>query len=127
MKRYIAQTMVLSLLAAGLAVLPVAARAQGANTNAPPKQTMTPKGHAIPFHGKVTAVDTKAMTLTVGNRTFQLTSDTKISKDGQPATLSDVMVGEPVRGTYQKADAGKLDALSVQLGAKQRTPNSNGK
>jgi hypothetical protein len=127
MKKYIAKITAVSLLAAGMAVLPVAARAQGANTNAPPNQTVTPKGHnAIPFHGKVTAVDTKAMTLTVGSRTFQITSDTKISKDGQPATLSDAVTGEPVRGTYKKTDAGKLDALSVQFGAKQKTTSSSG-
>jgi len=127
MKKYIAQITALSLLAAGMVVLPVATRAQGANTNTPPNQTMTPKGHnVIPFHGKITAVDTKAMTLTIGSRTFQITSDTKISKDGQPATLSDGMVGEPVRGTYKKADAGKLDAVSVQFGAKQKTPSSSG-
>jgi len=128
MKKYIAQITAVSLLAAGMAVLPVAARAQGANTNAPPNQTMTPKGHiAVPFHGKITAVDTKVMTLTVGNRTFQITSDTKISKDGQPATLSDGVVGEVVRGAYKKTDAGKLEALSVQFGAKQKTPSSSGK
>jgi hypothetical protein len=127
MKKYIAQITALSLLTAGMALLPVAARAQGADTNAPPNQTMTPKGHnSIPFRGKVAAVDTNAMTLTVGSRTFQITSDTKISKDGQPATLSDGAVGEPVRGTYKKAEAGKLDALSVQFGAKQKTPSSSG-
>lgn len=126
MKKYIAQITAVSLLAAGMTVLPVAARSQGANTNVPPNQTMTPKGHAIPFHGKVAAVDAKAMTLTVGSRTFQITSDTRISMDGQPATLSDGVAGEPVRGTYKKAEAGKLEALSVQFGAKQKTPSSSG-
>jgi hypothetical protein len=127
MKKYIAKITVLSLLATGMVVLPVAARAQDANTNASPNQTMTPKRHnTIPFHGKVDAVDTKAMTLTVGSRTFQITPDTKISKDGQPATLSDGVAGEPVRGTYKKTEAGKLDALSVHFGAKQKTPSSSG-
>ena len=128
MKKYITQITVLSLLTAGMAVLPVAIHAQDMNTNAPSNQTTAPKGHnAIPFHGKVAAVDIKAMTLTVKSRTFQITSETKISKDGQPATLSDGTVGEPVRGTYKKTDAGELDALSVQFGAKQKTSDSSGK
>lgn len=126
MKKYIARIMVLSLLATAMIALPVAARAQDANTNEPPHQTMTPKKHnTIPFRGKVAAMDTQAMTLTVGNRTFQITADTKISRDGQPATLSDGVEGEPVRGTYKKTEAGKLEALSVYFGAKQKAPDSS--
>ena len=82
---------------------------------------MTPKPgiHSIiPFHGKVTAVDANAMTLTVGNLTLQVTSDTKISKDGKPAKLSDGVVGEQVRGAYRKSEGGKFNAISVYLGAK---------
>ncbi len=45
------------------------------------------------------------MTLTVGTRTFEITADTKIFNDGEPATLSDGMVGEPVRGTYKKTES----------------------
>jgi len=125
MKRYLARITVLGLLASGMALMPVAARAQDTNTNASPNQTLTPKRHAIPFHGKVSAVDAKAMTLTVGNRTFQITSDTKIFKDDQPATLSDGVVGEPVRGLYKKTDAGKLEALSIHFGVKNPTPPSS--
>ena len=72
----------------------------------------------MPFHGKLAAVDTKAMTLTVGKLTLQVTSDTKITKDGQPATLADGVVGEPVGGAYNKADDGKLNATVVHFGAK---------
>jgi hypothetical protein len=130
MKRYLARITVLGLLATGMAFMPAAARAQDANTNASPNQTMTPKRHtAIPFHGKVSAVDAKAMTLTVGSRTFEITSDTKILKDDQPAALSDGVVGEPVRGLYKKTEAGKLQALSVHFGAKNagksKTPSSS--
>ena len=72
----------------------------------------------MPFHGKVTAVDTNAMTLTVGTLTLQVTSDTKITKDGKPAKLSDGVVGEPVRGSYKKTDDGKLNAVTVHFGVK---------
>lgn len=133
MKKYIVPITV-SLLATAMVVVSMVAQAQDANTNAgsSANQVMTPKPEkhrGIPFHGKLAAVDAKAMTLTVGKRVFQVTSETRIFKDGEPATLSEGVVGEPVRGTYQKADDGKLDALSVYFGPKggekQKKPSSN--
>ena len=58
------------------------------------------------------------MTLTVGKLTLQVTSDTKITKDGKPATLADGVVGEPVSGAYQKTADGKLNATTIHFGAK---------
>jgi len=134
MKKHITKLAVLSLFTAIVVAVPGFAYAQDATTNAPSSdQSMTPKSQKrsiIPFHGKLDAVNTNAMTLTVGNRTFQVTADTKIFKDGSPATLSEGMVGEPVRGIYKKTESGKLDALSVHFGAKdagkQKKPSSNG-
>lgn len=121
MKKYIAQFTLLSLLAAGLVVVPVMARAGDAKENTPSTdQPTTPKSkhNTVPFHGKITTVDTSAMTLKVGNRTFQVTSQTKIFKDGKPAALSDAVAGEPVRGVYQKTESGSLEAVTLYLGAK---------
>ena len=124
MKNHISKITVLSLFAAALLVMPVFARAQEANsTNTPSSSDKTmsakPAKHGIiPFHGKLSAMDTSAMTFTVGNRTFAVTADTKIFNNGEAATLSDGKVGEPVRGTYKKTDAGKLEALTVHFGAK---------
>jgi len=123
MKKHIAKITVLSLFAAAMVVVPVFAHAQDANTNAPSSsdQTTTPKPKmhgVIPFHGRLDAMDTNAMTLTVGNRTFQVTADTKIFNNGEPAALSDGVVGEPVRGAYKKTEAGQLEAVNVHFGAK---------
>ena len=122
MKNHIAKIIPLSLFAAALLAWPSFVRAQEANANAPASdQTTTakPKSHgSIPFHGKLSAVDTGAMTLTIGNRTFEVTAGTKIFNNGEPAALSDGKVGEPVRGTYQKTESGKLEALTVHFGAK---------
>ena len=123
MKKHIAKITALSLFAAAMVVAPVFAHAQDANTNASSSsdQTTTPKPKmhgAIPFHGKLGAMDTNAMTLTVGNRTFQVTANTKIFNNGEPAALSDGVVGEPVRGAYIKTEAGKLEAVNVHFGAK---------
>ena len=69
------------------------------------------------------------MTFTIGKRTFEVTSETKIEKDGQPATLSDATAGETVGGTYKKSDDGKLAAISVRFGDKKKkeTPDSSAK
>ena len=132
MKKYIAQIAVLSLLATGMIIVPAVARGQNETSNGPSMNQAAPKPthhNVIPFRGKVDAVDTKAMTLKVGNRAFQITADTKIMKNGQPATLSDAVAGEPVRGVYKKTDDGKLEAVSLSLGVKStekpKTPDAN--
>lgn len=120
-KKHIVKLTALSLFAAMVAV-PGFVRAQDATANASSLNESTPhkfqKHSTIPFRGKLDAVNTNTMTLTVGKRTFQVTSDTKIFKDNQPVTLSEGVVGEPVRGAYKKAEAGKLEALTVHFGAK---------
>src|SRR5215469_2247339 len=113
MKNHVSKIIHLSLFAIALLALPVLIRAEDANTNAAPVTDQSapakPKAPAtIPFHGKLKAVDAGAMTLTVGTRTFEVTAATKIFNNGEPATLADGKVGEPVRGTYLKNDNGKL-------------------
>ena len=98
------------------------------NTNQPSAKkpavdsTETPKKEkkaaAGPFHGKLVALDKMAKTITVGKRTFQVTSETKIKKAGKPATLSDGVVGEPVSGYIKPAADGKLMATTVNFGPK---------
>src|SRR5438552_1523820 len=112
------------LLAITLVGTPVAVRAQ-TSTNAPAaeKKAATKKKTAakksapksLPFHGNVKAIDNNAKTLSVGKETFQITSETKITKLGKPATLSDGVEGDPVAGSYQKDADGKLNATMVRF------------
>jgi hypothetical protein len=125
MTKNISKITILSLFAAALVAMPALSRAEV--TNAPASgQTAQPKHkkNNPPFHGILKAVDTGAKTLTVGTLTLQITSDTKITKDGQPATLSDGVVGEPVSGAYTKTDDGKPNALIVHFGAKPKKKTS---
>jgi hypothetical protein len=122
MKRTILKITALSLFAAAIVAAPAVARAQDA-TNAPAMSGQeTPVKHkkhdVMPFRGKLSAIDTNAMTLTVGERTFEITSETKITKDGQPATLADGVVGEMAGGAYKKGADGELSATSVHFGLK---------
>ena len=122
MKKHIAKLSILTLCAAAILVVPALSRAQettnapaAAKTPAVKKSTGTASG-ILPFHGTLTAVDTNALTLTVGKRAFNMTSETIITKDGKPAVLADGVVGEQVRGAYKKNAEGKLDAVTVRFG-----------
>jgi hypothetical protein len=119
MKKMILKITAVSLFAATLAFLPTTLCAQDTNTPAMSDMPVKHKKHEVlPFHGKLAAVDTNAMTLTVGTRTFEITSDTKISKADKPATLADGVVGEMVGGAYKKGTDGKLTATSIRFGLK---------
>ena len=127
MKKNISKIAVLSLFAAALVAMPAVSRAEGSSTNAPASSDQTPakpkKHEGLVFRGTVSAIDAKAMTLTVETRTFAVTSDTKIIKDGKSATLADGVVGEQVSGAYKKTADGKLNATSVHFGAKVEKKN----
>lgn len=85
-------------------------------TNTPAPMAPTPQpNHRLPFHGKVVAVDTNAMTFTAGSTTFAISSTTKIVKGGKPAVLEDLAAGDLVSGFYTKDDAGKATAKLVRV------------
>lgn len=104
------------LLAAVVATGSLSSFAADTTTNAP-----VVKKHAhslLPFNGKATAVDAGAMTVTVGSLVLNVTSETKIMKDGKPATLADIKAGETIGGSYKKDEAGKLTAALIRAGEK---------
>jgi len=103
----------LALLSVAIAGTPVVLRAQNATTNAPAKK---PSNRTLPFRGKLAAIDNTEKTITVGKETLQITSETRISKAGKPATLEDGAVGDEVAGAYKKDAQGKLNALSLRFG-----------
>jgi hypothetical protein len=69
-------------------------------------------------------VDTSAMSITVGEMTIGVTSETKIMKNGQPAMLSDLTVGDMAGGYYKKDDAGKMTATTIRIG-RAKKPKSD--
>ena len=114
-----------ALVAAALIAAPTVVSAQDAKPEKKEKQeagaaSKKPKG--LPIHGKVAAVDTAAGTVTVGQTTITITSTTKIKKQGQPATIADITVGENITGQYKKDEAGKLNATVINIGGKGEKP-----
>jgi hypothetical protein len=119
MKRTILRIAAFGLLAAAMAAAPTQALAQEKkDMPAAEKKSAPPSDKGIPFHGKVAAMDKAAKTVTVGERVFRVTSDTKIKKLGKPATLADGAVGEEIGGTYTKSPDGKLTAKTLRFGPK---------
>jgi hypothetical protein len=127
MKKSIIRLSLLVLVAAAMAAIPGESLAQSTNKAAVEKttgpQTTEPNnsekpGKAGPFHGKLAAIDKVAKTITVGKRTFQITSETKIKKSGKPAVLEDGVVGETVSGYVKPSADGKLAATTVTFGPK---------
>lgn len=92
-----------------------------------PTKTPSPSGTTPaakrnpPFVGVVQKVDIKAGTLTLngkdGGRVFYVNAETRITKNGQPATLRDAQVGEEAAGTFKDVE-GKRYAVSLRLGPK---------
>jgi hypothetical protein len=52
----------------------------------------------------------------IGKRTFKVTDQTQIHKEGAAATISYVAPGEKVSGSCWKKDNGTLEAKSVNSG-----------
>jgi protein-disulfide isomerase len=117
MKKQIA---LFAIVAAALIAAPSVVSAQ--DTKSADKKTeagtSAKKQGVPPLNGKVAAVDAAAGTVTVGQTTVHITSETKILKQGQPATIADVVVGEKISCKYQKDDAGKLTATAIHIGGK---------
>ena len=115
----------LGLLAAAIAGTPAQLLAQSTNnptaakkTSAAKKEAATKTKGAHPFRGKLAAMDKIAKTIKVGESVYQITSETKITKDGKPATLEDGVVGEAVSGYVKPTGDGKMTATTVHFGAK---------
>ena len=71
-----------------------------------------------PFTGKIKEVNKTAKTLTLEGekaQTFQVTSETRISKESNPATFDDLTVGESVGGRAYNNE-GKWEAVKINIG-----------
>lgn len=114
MKKHI---VLLTLAAAALMAAPTAVLAQ-TNSTAATEPAKKKNADAIPYHGKITAIDTAGSTITVGENKITITATTKISRNGKKSTLADFAVGDKVTGSYKKDASGDLNALSLREGKK---------
>jgi hypothetical protein len=80
-------------------------------------------GVAVPFHGAVKSKTDASFTIEYRTKdlTIEVTSETKITKEGKPATLAEAVVGEEVSGQYRILEDKKV-ARFLRVGAKPATP-----
>lgn len=108
------------------AALSTPIRAQSADAKASSTlEAKEKKSTAIPFTGKLGAVDKAAMSITLDGktkkRTIRVTPQTRIVKAGKPATLDDAVIGEEVGGQAIKNAEGLEEAVSLRVGPKPET------
>jgi hypothetical protein len=131
MTKSILRLSLLSLMAAGIAGLWGRVQAQEHQkpnaSEQPAAEGRARTSRAVPFHGKLKAVDPTAGTFSVGSLTVRVTAETRITKHGQPATLKDAEVGETVGGQYRKNDDGSLTATTVRFGPRVKVESSERK
>jgi len=113
------------LLATVVFAATASAQTAGApSTNAP--AASHPKKERLIWTGTLTAVDKTAMTVTIKKstveKTFQVTSQTKIHTAAGPATLEDGVIGEEASASYRKAAGTNTvpKALSLRLGSSEK-------
>ena len=123
------------LAAAGFSSSLVAADKTSAADKAPSKPAVSPasivasdkeaKIKTLPFHGKIASVDKDKKTFTLEakkgeGRTFTIGDSAKMMKGDSTdaATWDDLKVGEEVRGSYTKSDAGAMEVAKLKVGAK---------
>ncbi len=82
-----------------------------ANTSAADKKA--PKDNGI--HGKISAVDKEAKTITVGGKTVTVDDTTVITDAGKPAKLENLKIGSDTAiSTFMLGE--KLTAVSIKTG-----------
>jgi len=118
------------LAVATCAIWPAAAQDAASPTPAPPLATNTnvpsrPRPNPR-YTGIIESIDTNNMVLTlkVANRQskVKITSATRITKDRQPATFADALVGMRVNGSGKKSDDGTWTATTMNILTRPRTP-----
>jgi len=123
MKKMITVAAFMALMVWGAPCVPAA---EGTNEKATQAPKSEHKQKQIPFHGKVSAIDKTAKTISLEgkekSRTFQITSETRITKDGKPAMLDALTVGEMVSGSYKENSAGRMEVASLNVGSKPGNP-----
>jgi len=69
------------------------------------------------FSGKISKVNRSEQTIKIDKQTYHLQPTTPITRaDGSPLTLSNLKEDQRVTGTYNRADNGTLELLSLQVG-----------
>jgi hypothetical protein len=97
----------------------------GDKADAPKTST---KAKQMPFRGKIVKVDSEKKTITLGgkerDRTFYVTEQSRVRRDGQPIKLEEVRIGDSVGGLARANGADKWDVVTLNVGEKPDKPST---
>jgi len=85
------------------------------------------KAKERPFHGTIKAVNKSLKLITLNGekaQTFFIIPETKIKKNGKPATLDQIVAGDSLGGYARQAPDGKWEALTLNVGDKKADANA---
>jgi hypothetical protein len=123
-KKSITKLSLVILTAAAFAAFPAGAQTDATTTNTAPAAPRRAPG----FAGTISAIDATGMTLTLkgraGDVTVKVTSDTKITKDKEPAVFGDAKEGLRVSGSGKKQEDGSWVATTLRISTKVRRPTA---
>ena len=103
------------------------AKAPDARSGETSPQPAAKATRSVPFRGKIAALDTSGSSFTLSGpkkRVFHIAADSKIEKDGKPARLADLAIGDEARGLYQKDDDGQMNIVKASFGPKNSTASN---
>jgi hypothetical protein len=98
----------------GMAMVGTTCSTWAQESDAPAANEKAAKKGTGPFNGKVAAVDTSASTVTIGKRTFKVTSETKVTN----GSLASAKVGDKAGGAFRTEADGSLVATTIWFGSK---------
>lgn len=122
--------LIIGICLAGMVSLPLQASARGKKKSSPSESASPAAADAaspaksnprpIPFHGMATSVDQNAKTFIIAgkekSRVFKVTENTKVTKAGNPVTMTDITENTEISGSYWKRDDDSLEAKTVKIG-----------
>lgn len=114
------QKLILALLVAAFAA--VTTLPTIAADDAKPAEKKEAPVRALPLRGKIDAIDKQAKTFKINERTFHVTAETRIIKDGKPGTFDDAAAGQDVTGAYREGADKHLNVVSLRIGARPAIP-----
>ncbi len=121
--RHIGWGIAAGLGAAGLLALAPPAHAQStpatSGSSASGQSTGTGSSHQIAGTVQKYDKDAKTVTLSNSDKTLKLTDKTRVTKDSQPASASDLREGDEVRASYS-GTGNEVDAVTIDIA--KRTP-----
>lgn len=90
--------------------------------NATPAIKNAAPARAIPFRGQIDSVDKQAKSFKINDRIFHVTGETRIMKDGKPATFTDITVNQSASGQYREGADKNLNVVSLRIGMRPASP-----